>query len=41
MEGFLRAFGMQEQVIKKLMDDGVIKHRDADQAGALTESKEG
>lgn len=25
MEGFVRAFGMQEQVIKKLIADGVLK----------------
>ena len=41
MEGFLRAYGIQERVIKKLMDDGVIQHRDPDQPGDLTESKEG
>ena len=32
MEGFLRAFGMQEQVMKKLMDDGLIQKRDPDPA---------
>lgn len=25
MEGFVRAFGMQEQIIKKLITDGVLK----------------
>lgn len=25
MDGFLRAFGSQEQVVKKLIDDGVVK----------------
>ena len=25
MEGFVRAFGMQEQAIKKLVADGVLK----------------
>lgn len=29
MEGFVRAFGMQEQVIKKLMADGVFKAQPA------------
>jgi hypothetical protein len=29
MEGFVRAFGMQEQVIKKLIADGVLKAQPA------------
>ncbi len=29
MEGFARAFGMQEQVIKKLIADGVLKAQPA------------
>lgn len=29
LEGFLRAFGMQEQVVKKLIADGVIKQAPA------------
>ena len=28
LDGFLRAFGAQEQVVKKLMDDGVVNRRD-------------
>lgn len=28
LEGFLRAFGTQEQVVKKLMDDGLVARRD-------------
>ena len=31
MEGFVRAFGMQEQVIKKLIADGVLKAQPQDQ----------
>ena len=31
MEGFLRAFGIQEQVIKKLIDDGLIQQRTPNQ----------
>jgi hypothetical protein len=29
MDGFVRAFGMQEQVIKKLIADGVLKAQPA------------
>lgn len=29
LEGFVRAFGMQEQVIKKLIADGVLKAQPA------------
>ena len=32
MEGFVRAFGMQEQVIKKLIADGVLKAQPAGNA---------
>ena len=38
IEGFVRAFGMQEQVIKKLLADGVLKARPAgDEGDAKTE----
>lgn len=32
IEGFVRAFGMQEQVMKKLMADGVVQAKPAAQA---------
>ena len=28
LDGFLRAFGAQEQVVKKLIDDGLVNRRD-------------
>lgn len=31
LEGFIRAFGTQEQVMKKLIDDGLIKRNDPPQ----------
>lgn len=31
LEGFLRAFGTQEQVMKKLMDDGLVQRREEGQ----------
>lgn len=34
MEGFLRAFGTQEQVVKKLMADGIVQRRDPQDAVA-------
>ncbi|NML14070.1 hypothetical protein [Azohydromonas caseinilytica] len=34
LEGFIRAFGMQETVIKKLVADGVIKAQPAAAPGA-------
>lgn len=34
IEGFVRAFGMQEQVIKKLLADGVIQPKAAEAAKA-------
>ena len=33
IEGFVRAFGMQEQVIKKLLADGVLKARPVAEEG--------
>ena len=34
IEGFVRAFGMQEQVMKKLLADGVIQAKPAGKADA-------
>lgn len=31
LEGFLRAFGTQEQVMKKLMEDGLVKRREGEE----------
>lgn len=28
LDGFLRAFGAQEQIMKKLIEDGLVKRRD-------------
>jgi hypothetical protein len=36
LEGFVRAFGMQEQIIKKLIADGVLKAQPAVTAGTTT-----
>lgn len=36
LEGLVRAFGMQEQVIKKLIADGVLKAPAQDQTPAAT-----
>jgi len=36
LEGFVRAFGMQENVIKKLIADGVLKAQPQDSAQAPT-----
>jgi hypothetical protein len=33
IEGFVRAFGMQEQIIKKLVADGVLKPAATKEAG--------
>ena len=38
LEGFLRLFGMQEQMVKKLITDGVIKQGPA--ADAAQETRE-
>jgi len=37
MEGFLRAFGIQEQMIKKLMDDGLIQRREPELASEVAD----
>jgi hypothetical protein len=29
LDGFLRAFGAQEQVVKKLVDDGLVNRRES------------
>lgn len=34
LEGFIRAFGMQEQVVKKLLADGILKSQPTPQASA-------
>ncbi len=34
IEGFVRAFGMQEQIIKKLIADGVLKPASGQDPGA-------
>jgi len=36
LEGFLRAFGTQEQVMKKLMDDGLVKRSEPEKAEVVT-----
>lgn len=36
IDGFLRAFGTQEQVMKKLLEDGVIKRREDEENAAKT-----
>lgn len=36
LEGFLRAFGTQEQVMKKLLDDGLVKRSAPETAEAVT-----
>ena len=38
LEGFLRAFGMQEQVVKKLIADGVIKQAPATPTNTTSEA---
>jgi hypothetical protein len=38
LEGFLRAFGMQEQVVKKLIADGVIKQAPATSTNTSAEA---
>lgn len=36
LEGFLRAFSTQEQVMKKLMDDGLVKRSEPENAEVVT-----
>ncbi len=36
LDGFVRAFSMQEQLIKKLVADGVLKQPSAQQPATLT-----